>query len=289
MILARPSRTALGVARRRAAHQLLDRPLVLDDPLALRIIGGDERGALESRAGRRFPPNPDEHPGARLLRAFVVARSRSAEDVLAAAVEAGLSQYVVLGAGLDTFAFRNPFPGLRVFEVDHPATQAWKLESLAQAGIVIPGGGGVTFVPVDFDRQRLSEELEAAGFEPARPAVFAWLGVTMYLAEASVWDVLRYVLGRPAGSAVVFDYAVAPALLNPIERLAVARLSDRVARAGEPWTAYFDPARLAEGMRELGARQVVDLDGAAINARYFAGRRDGLHVGSVGRLIVART
>jgi methyltransferase (TIGR00027 family) len=290
MIPARPSRTALGVARRRAAHQLLDRPLVLNDPLALRIIGSAERDQLEARVGRRFPPNPDEQPAARLLRAFVVARSRCAEEILGAAAEAGVTQYVVLGAGLDTFGYRNPWPGVRVFEVDHPATQAWKQECVARAGIVIPSGpAGVTFVAVDFDRQRLDVELERAGFTPDRPAVFAWLGVTMYLAESSVWDVLGYVLARPPGSAVIFDYALAPALLNPLERLALGRLSGRVARAGEPWTAFFDPEALAHGMRKLGAQDLLDLDRDAINRRWFAGRSDGLHVGSIGRLMVART
>ncbi|HLY13417.1 MAG TPA: class I SAM-dependent methyltransferase [Candidatus Limnocylindrales bacterium] len=287
MIPARPSRTALGVARRRAAHQLLDRPLVLNDPLALRIIGDEERRLLESSVGRRFPPAPDDHPAARLLRAFVVARSRCAEEVLSAS---GVDQYVVLGAGLDTFAYRNPLAGVRVFEVDYPATQAWKLDALAAASIAIPGGsGGVTFVPVDFDRQDLATELARAGFDPDRPAVFAWLGVTMYLAEASVWNVLRYVLGRPAGSSIVFDYAREPSSLNPLERVALARMTARVARAGEPWTAYFEPGALDRGVRALGAWLVMDLDGAAINARWFAGRSDGLHVGGIGRLMVAST
>src|SRR5580704_7666128 len=175
MIPARPSRTALGVARRRAAHQLLDRPLVFDDPLALRIIGSAERAALERRAGQPFPPNPDEHPAARLLRAFVVARSRCAEDLLAAGADSGIRQYVVLGAGLDTFAYRNPHARVHVFEVDYPATQAWKRECLAEAQIAVPDGpAGATFVAVDFEEQRLDEELEAAGFRHDEPAIFAW-------------------------------------------------------------------------------------------------------------------
>ena len=285
---ARPSRTALGVARRRAAHQLLDRPLILEDPLALRIIGDDERRLLESRAGRRYPPNPDDHPAARLLRAFVVARSRCAEEVLAAS---GVRQYVILGAGLDTFAYRNPLPAVRVFEVDHPATQAWKLDLLGAASIATPAGPpGVTFVPIDFDQQHIATELERAGFDPDQPAVFAWLGVTMYLAEAAVWNVLDYILVRPAGSSVVFDYARELSSLNPLELAALGRLTDRVARAGEPWTAFFNQDTLNRGLRDRGAQLVVDLDGAAINARWFAGRSDGLHVGGgIGRLIVAAT
>jgi len=290
MIPDRPSRTALGVARRRAAHQLLDDPLVLDDPFAVRIIGDEERRRLEARIGRTFPPSPDQHPASRALRAFVVARSRCAEEVLAAAVVAGIRQYLVLGAGLDTFAYRNPYPDLRVFEVDAPATQAWKRQSLAEAGITVPSGpAGVTFVPVDFERQELAGELAAAGLRVDEPVVVAWLGVTMYLTEASVWAVLGHLLGRPAGSVVVFDYALAPAAFSPTERLALAWMSDRVARAGEPWTAFFEPGPLADGLRILGARRVLDMDGPAINARWFAGRADGLHVGSLGRLVVAAT
>jgi methyltransferase (TIGR00027 family) len=178
---------------------------------------------------------------------------------------------------------------VRVFEVDHPATQAWKRQSLAAARIAIPGGpDGVTFVPVDFDQQRLATELGRAGFDPDQPAVFAWLGVTMYLAETAVWNVLDYIFGRPAGSSVVFDYARELSSLNPLERAALSRLTDRVARAGEPWTAFFNPDALDRGLRDRGAQQVLDLDGPAINKRWFAGRSDGLHVGgSIGRLIVA--
>src|SRR5271167_272110 len=149
------SRTAQRVAIRRAAHQLLDEPRVLDDPLALRIIGAETAAELRS--------NPKEHAAfARAFRAFMVARSRFAEDELALAYARGVRQYVVLGAGLDTFAYRNPHAGLRVFEVDHPATQAWKREQLQAAGIAIPPS--LTFVPVDFERQTLADGLGQSGF-----------------------------------------------------------------------------------------------------------------------------
>src|ERR1700746_3832417 len=140
------SRTAQRVAIRRAAHQLLDQPRVLDDPLALRIIGSEAAEELRS--------NPKEHHAfSRAFRAFMAARSRYAEDELTRAVGQGVEQYVVLGAGLDTFAYRNPHVGLRVFEVDHPDTQAWKYEQLQAAGIAIPPL--LTFVPIDFERQTL--------------------------------------------------------------------------------------------------------------------------------------
>jgi methyltransferase (TIGR00027 family) len=137
-----PSKTAFRVAMRRAVHQLLDDPKVLDDPLALGILGE------EIAAGLRASPEQLEKLGSTNLRAFVAARSRFAEDQLAVAVEQGVRQCVVLGAGLDTFAYRNPFEELRVIEVDHPATQAWKRELLLSAAIAIPSS--VSFVGIDF-------------------------------------------------------------------------------------------------------------------------------------------
>jgi len=232
LIPARPSRTALGVARRRAAHQLLDDPLVLDDPLALPILGAEQRALLEASVRRRVPPSPEQHPVARALRAFLVARARYTEETLAEAATAGVRQYVVLGAGLDTFAYRSPLPSVRVFEIDHPATQAWKLERLAEAGIRVPDGPtGVAFVPVDFHRDQLDERLVTAGFRPDEPAVFGWLGVTMYVTAESVMEVLRYAMGRPAGSAIVFDYALAPARMNHLQRVVHQQMAERVARA----------------------------------------------------------
>src|SRR5580658_4555991 len=155
------SRTAHRVAIRRAAHQLLDHPRVLDDPLALRIIG--------SEAAEELRTNPKEHHAfSRAFRAFMAARSRYAEDELASAVALGVTQYVVLGAGLDTFAYRNPHPGLRVFEVDHPATQTWKREQLQAASIPVPPS--LTFVPVDFEQQTLADGLEHSGFNASATA-----------------------------------------------------------------------------------------------------------------------
>src|SRR5262245_30311283 len=155
---AQPSRTAMRVAVRRAAHQVFDRPLVLDDPLALAIVGSDAAEQLDAaRSGQQGTV-------ARAIRAFIVARSRLAEDELARAIARGARQYVILGAGLDTFAYRNPFESraLRVFEVDHPSTQEWKRRMLAAAGIVIPSS--VTYAPADFERQTLKNALDHARF-----------------------------------------------------------------------------------------------------------------------------
>src|SRR5271168_3230628 len=156
----RPSRTALRVALRRAAHQLYDAPpLVLDDPIAVPILGDIYAAELH-----RTPTRPDR-PFSVALRAFLVARSRYSEDNLARAVAQGVRQYVLLGAGLDTFAHRNPYPQLRVFEVDHPATQQWKRELLAAGSL--PAPRNLTYVPVDFENQTLAEQLRASGFDSA--------------------------------------------------------------------------------------------------------------------------
>src|SRR5580704_178111 len=180
------SRTAQRVAIRRAAHQLLDRPRVFDDPFALRIIGSEAAEELRS--------NPKEHHAfSRAFRAFMAARSRYAEDELACAVARGVRQYVVLGAGLDTFAYRNPHAGLWVFEVDHPATQAWKREQLEQVDIAVPQS--LAFAPVDFERVSLGEGLDAAGFDRAAPAIFTWLGVVPYLTEQAVFATLGLIAG----------------------------------------------------------------------------------------------
>ncbi len=273
------SRTARRVAIRRAAHQLLDHPRVLDDPLALRIIGAEAADELRS--------NPKEHHAfSRAFRAFMAARSRYAEDELACAVARGVRQYVVLGAGLDTFAYRNPHAGLRVFEVDHPATQAWKRERLQEAGISVPAA--LTFVPIDFERQTLAEGLRLAGFDLSASAFFSWLGVTPYLTRDACMTTLSFVAKMPAGSGVVFDFAVDPALLNAGQRQALDALSERVARYGEPFQLFFDPERLREELKGMGFQRTEFLQGKELNARYFKDRDDGLLVrGGLGHLMGA--
>jgi len=167
----RPSRTAQSTAQLRAAHQIVDHPRILDDPLALRIIG--------SRAEAAVRANPQGDQRLATLRAIVVLCSRYAEDELARAVHRGVGQYVILGAGLDTFAYRNPYPawGLRVFEVDHPATQARKRARLHEAGIDIPDS--LAFAPVDFEKETLADALRRAGLRTDEPVFFSLLAHLM--------------------------------------------------------------------------------------------------------------
>jgi methyltransferase (TIGR00027 family) len=273
------SRTAQRVAIRRAAHQLLDQPRVLDDPLALRIIGAEAADELRS--------NPKEHHAfARAFRAFMAARSRYAEDELAGAAANGVKQYVVLGAGLDTFAYRNVHPGLRVFEVDHPATQAWKREQLRAAAIAIPPS--LTFVPIDFEGQTLADGLAQSGFDAGAAVFFSWLGVVPYLTREACMATLSFVARLPAGSGVVFDFAVDPALLNAGQRQALGALAERVAGYGEPLQLFFDPEKLREELKSIGFHRTELLQGPQINSRYFKDREDGLLVrGGIGHLMGA--
>jgi len=276
----RPSKTAYRVALRRAAHQVMDDPRVFEDPLALPILGPDGEARLRAEVER------EQNLPSRALRAFIAVRSRYAEDELARAFEKGVRQAVILGAGLDTLAYRSPFPGLRLFEVDHPATQGWKRRLLEQARIALPGS--LTYAPVDFETQTLAAGLREAGFDAGRPAFFSWLGVVPYLTESAVMATLGFIASLPAGSGVVFDYAQPPDSLDPLRQRAFDALAERVAAHGEPFRTFFDPAKLADGLRRLGFARVEDLDGAAINARYFAGRADGLRVGSgIGHLAKA--
>jgi len=273
-----PSRTALRVALRRAAHQLYDSPVVFADPIAITILGETYAEELH-----RTPVRPDR-PFSVSLRAFLVARSRYAEELLARAVAEQARQYVLLGVGLDTFAYRNPWPQLRVFEVDHPATQQWKRELLQTSAIPIPPN--LTYVPVDFECQSLSEQLQAAGFDPTQPSFFAWLGVVPYLTLSAFRATVAFVAAQPAGSGIALDYGQPREALPLLERLAHDSLASRVQLAGEPCQLFFTPLEIAAEFAAF--RSIEDIGAPEINERYFANRRDQLKLrGSAGRFLSA--
>lgn len=219
------------------------------------------------------------HPVARDFRAFMVVRSRYVEDQLAAAVAQGVAQYVVLGAGLDTFAYRNPFPALRVFEVDFPATQAWKRELLKEAGIAAPAE--LTYVPLDFEHQALAAGLAEAGFDAGAPAFFGWLGVTPYLTLQAFRATLNAIAQLPAGSGVGFDYALSPETLSPQGRIAFDALAGRVVAAGEPFQLFFTPDELERELRSAGFQRIEQRDSDQLNDLYFKERADGLKLSAV--------
>ncbi len=249
----RPSRTAWAVAAHRAAHQILEGGRIFSDPLALRILGQDAETVAR---------DAEEHPSRRSIRIFVAARSRFTEDALGAAVERGVSQVVVLGAGLDTFAYRSKLRDrLRIFEVDYPATQAWKLELLREADIPLPNS--LTFAPIDFEHQTLAEGLAAAGFDRSQQTFFPWLGVVPYLTEEAVWSTLSFIASLPNGAHVVFDYSDPPESLPAKVRAIHDERAMRVASLGEPWRTHFESDALRAkllstricGDRGLGAVQ----------------------------------
>jgi len=209
------------------------------------------------------------------MRIFIAVRTRFAEDALAAAVERGVSQVVVLGAGLDTLAYRSPWQDrVRIFEVDHPATQAWKHQRLEDAAIPIPSS--LTFAPIDFEHQTLADGLAAAGFDLGQQTFFTWLGVVPYLTEEAIWSTLGFVANLPNGGHVVFDYGNPPVSLPPEMRLSHERRAARVAELGEAWLNYFETDDLCAKLRTLGFSQVEDLGPREIAARYFPNRTSSL-------------
>jgi methyltransferase (TIGR00027 family) len=266
----RASRTAFRVAQRRAVHQALDQPPVLNDPIAIPLLGHHFACDAEKES-TRF---------ARAFRAFIAARSRLAEDHLAEAVAQGLRQYVILGAGLDTFAYRNPFAQIRVFEVDFPATQKWKRSLLAAASIPTPAS--LTFVPLDFEHRTLAEGLVSAGFDATQAAFFGWLGVVPYLSLPAFQSTLATVGQLPSGSGVCFDFAQPPESLQPEYLPVFQLLAARVAAAGEPFRLFFTPAELEQEFRAAGFTRIEIRTPGELNAMYFEGRADGLAMPRAG-------
>lgn len=251
-----PSRTALGAAVYRAHHQLADAGRIFHDPFAVPIVG-----TMPALTDSFF--DRDTHGRIRLL---VAARSRFAEDALAEAVAAGTRQAVILGAGLDTFAYRNPHPRLRVFEVDHPDTQEWKRKRLREADIPVPAS--MTYVPVDFEHQTLDEAIAATDFESAEPAFVIWLGVTVYLTRAAVGSTLRYLGTLAAGSRLVLDYAEPVIPSTPEEHAAAEFRKQRLSQINERWLSFFTPQEMAAALCRHGFDVVEDLGPSATAIRY---------------------
>jgi methyltransferase (TIGR00027 family) len=260
-----PTRTAFATAYARAYHQVADDPRILTDPVVARLVGvtNEELSAVAEPT--------DDRPGSgatyRPRRLFFAARARFAEDRVAAGITVGVRQVVILGAGLDTFAYRNSHRDLRIFEVDHPATQAWKRRRLYQAGIDLPET--LTFVPVNFETDMLATELEATRFIRADPAVFVWLGVVYYLTPEAVIATLEYIAGQGQPTEVIFDY-LQPAETEG-ERAQLEVREERVAAAGEPWFSYFTPADITAQLGALGFTDIEDRSAAQLIDSYLDG------------------
>jgi methyltransferase (TIGR00027 family) len=220
------------------------------------------------------------------MRLFIAARSRFSEETLAACVARGARQVVVLGAGLDTFSLRNPHAGqgVRIFEVDHPATQQWKRERLNQAALAAPAS--LTFAPVDFEHQSLADGLAAAGFAADRPAFFQWLGVVPYLTRQAFSLTLDFIAEVP-DSEVVFDYAE-PFENYPAERRDnVMAIADNAAARGEPWLGLYQPSEISETLRSKGFRAIEDLGLAELAERFYGALKQGIRIGPGGHVVRA--
>lgn len=266
-------------AEARGTHRLRDQPpWVLDDPFAYVLIGP---GWEEIAAATQSFVRPEL---TRQGRAGVVARCRYAEDRV---VSGPFGQYVILGAGLDSFAWRRPdlVRTLRVFEVDHPPTQAWKRERAAHLGL--PSHDHHVFVPVDFEVQTLRDGLDAAGFDWSQPTVFSCVGVSMYLTGDSVEATLRTVAACPSGSEVVWSYNPAPEYLDDMGREFLEAVSRRVAAVGEPLRTFLSPADAEALMARCGLKVIDHPTADDLTSRYFAGRGDGLRPYTTERLLTA--
>lgn len=259
MVTSGPSHTALLTAYARAYHQIADRPLIFTDPLAAPLLGvtAEELNALSSRSEDPLATAMNDQA----RRQFFAARARFAEDAVTAAVTNGTRQVVVLGAGLDTFAYRNTIPDLQVFEIDHPATQEWKCARLSAAGIVVPDT--LSFVPVDFETQDLAN----TAFSRTDSAVFVWLGVIFYLTAQTAHTTLEYIANQGRTVEVVFDYL--QAANTEQDRMHLQARSDRLATTGEPFFTYFTSDEIAKQLTALGFTHVEDHTAQDIISAYL--------------------
>jgi len=266
--------TAMGVALMRAAHTRLDRPPLIDDPWGDRLILAEEREAILATTGA---DDLDAALRAHPAYGAVITRARYTEDALADAVGRGVGQYVIVGAGMDSFALRRPAfaADLEIFEVDHPATQEFKTGRLAACDIPLPAG--LHLVAADLSETVLDAALASSSFRRDRPAFFAWLGVSIYLTHTENLAVLHAIASAAhAGSELVFDYIDQNVLESLPEQSAAQRASARVASAGEPWVSGFQPETLSDDLRDAGLQLIEDLGAKELEARYCAGRTDGL-------------
>ncbi len=279
----RASWTSLAAAANRAIHLIADDPAaILRDELALRFIGKEAEDALRANAAAF---RTREHG---TLRTLAVIRNRYAEDRLRDATARGIRQYVILGAGLDSFAFREPelMQRLRVFEVDHPATQESKRERLSKLGVAVPSS--LVFAPVDFETEALAQGLERVGFRRDEPTFFSWLGVTLYLTDAAIASTLEFVASCAVGSEIVFEYALPLHALDDEDRALLQSSIERCAARGEPFISSFEPAPLAQRLRSMGFSETADFGSAEAQQRYLAGRSDSLWFSDMAHLMWAR-
>ncbi|HEV2386786.1 MAG TPA: SAM-dependent methyltransferase [Candidatus Acidoferrales bacterium] len=266
----KPFRTSELTAVMRALHQTADdEPKIFADPIAPRLVNTapENDDWLQQFLAQRF---------AKTLRSGFLLRNRYAEDCLAEGVERGVQQYLILGAGLDTFAYRQPpwAVAIRIYEIDLPVSQSWKRDRLAAAGIPVPPN--LRFVPINFEKISLAGALEAADFDLSSRTFCSWLGVTQYLTPAAIDGTLAFVLSLPRGSEIVFSF-ILPWQAAPAAEVEALRTAARKAAAvGEPWLSTFRPEDLKAHLRAMGFSNVIHLTPEEAQERYFQNRHDGL-------------
>jgi methyltransferase (TIGR00027 family) len=276
----RASVTALATAMMRAAHTRLDRPALIDDPWGDRLVLDAEREAIGMVTG-----DLRAHP----TYATVILRTRFTEDALAAAVERGARQYVLVGAGMDSFALRRPAFAreVEVFEVDLPATQEFKLRRLEELGIEAPERFHA--VAADLGEESLDEALERSAFRPGEAAFFSWLGVTAYLTREANMETLAAIARCGAeGSELAFTYIDAREISGEAERPELRTVLSNLAAAGEPWRSGFDPRELGDDLAAVGLELVEDLNGFGLVERYRTQGAGALHPVEAAHVALAR-
>jgi methyltransferase (TIGR00027 family) len=280
------STTAMGTALMRAAHTRLDRPTLIDDPWGDRLILAHERETMRARAGvEDLDTALRAHPSY----GTVILRTRYAEDALADATGRGVRQYVVVGAGMDSLALRQPpfAQELEIFEIDHPATQEFKAGRLA--GCEIPLPPSLHLVAADLSETGLDTALASSSFRCDQPAFFSWLGVSAYLTRAANLATLASIASSaPAGSELVFSYIDRGLLDSGSGQSPMQQARAQVASVGEPWVSGFDPDHLLDDLRGAGLELVEDLGPEVLGPRYCTGRTDGLNPSPGSRIARAR-
>ena len=280
----KPSQTAIVSAMTRASHLYRDgQPKVFIDEFALPFSGKqtpeDVLEAMKELHDQVAKESSSEFADAllRLNRANICLRQRYAEDEFQKAIANGVRQFVPLGAGLTSFAYRRTdlaSQGVQIFEVDFPATQQWKTHLISELNLYVPKN--LHLVPVDFQQDTLAEKLKAAGYRTDEPGFFSWLGVTMYLTDDAVFDTLRYIASGVSGTEVVFQYYLKPSLLSKENRTYLEAYESEARMMDEPWESFYDPTELKGRVAALGFSEVEDFTSAPANERYFSNRSDGL-------------
>jgi methyltransferase (TIGR00027 family) len=280
------SATAMGTALMRAAHTRLDDPVLIEDPWGDRLILEQERAAMRARAGAG---DSDEALRAHPSYGTVIMRARYTEDALAEAVRRGVRQYVIVGAGMDSFALRRPSfaRDVDIFEVDHPSTQEFKAGRLAQCEVAVPPG--LHLIAADLSEKALDQALAGSPFRGDRPAFFSWLGVTGYLTrEANLATLTAIASCALPGSELVFSYLHQGLLSSGGRHGPMEQARAQVASLGEPWVSGFDPDELDSQLDGVGLELVENLGPEDLAVRYCVGRTDGLSPSPGSHLARAR-